>query len=212
MKVVAFIPIKLNSVRLANKNLLPIAGHPMCWHIANTLCQVKNIDEVYVYCSNEEITRHIPKEAKFLQRSKQLDGDLVKGAQIYNAFIEEVNADIYVLAHTTSPFIKSESVESALNKILDETHDSAFSAQMFKTFAWYDGNPINYGLTDVPRTQDIEPVYIETSGFYMFKKEMFTENGRRIGDKPYIQIVDDIEAIDIDEEKDYNFAVKIAGT
>ena len=35
----------------------------------------------------------------------------------------------------------------------------------------------------------------------MFKKNIFTDYGRRIGMNPYIQEVSDEEAIDIDEEK-----------
>ena len=59
MKVVAFVPIKLNSQRLPHKNILPIAGHPLCWHLCNTLLKVNNIDEVYVYCSDERVSDYI---------------------------------------------------------------------------------------------------------------------------------------------------------
>lgn len=209
-RVVAFVPIKLNSQRLPNKNILPIADHPLCWHILDTLSRTKGIDEVYVYCSDEKVKEYIPDKVKFLKRDKQLDGDLVKGFDIYDAFIKEVNADIYILAHTTSPFIKRETVESALNKMIDSCYDSAFSAQRVQTFAWYNGKPINYDLNDVPRTQDMEPIYVETSAFFMFRKEIFTENRRRIGLKPYIQEVDSVEAVDIDTKEDYEFALLIS--
>jgi len=209
-KVVAFVPIKLNSQRLPNKNILPIADHPLCWHILDTLSGIKRIDEVYVYCSDENVKEYIPDKVKFLKRDKKLDGDLVKGFDIYDAFIKEVNADIYILAHTTSPFIKQETVESALDKMIDSDYDSAFSAQRVQTFAWYKGKPINYDLNDVPRTQDMEPIYVETSGFFMFRKEIFTENRRRIGFKPYIQEVDSVEAVDIDTKEDYEFALLIS--
>ena len=114
MKVVALVPIKLNSQRLPHKNILPLAGKPLCWHILDTLCQVDKIDKVYVYCSDEEVVKYIPAQAIFLKRDKELDGDLVKGFDIYRKFIAEVDADVYVLAHTTSPFIKKSSIENAL--------------------------------------------------------------------------------------------------
>lgn len=209
MKVVAFVPIKLNSQRLPHKNILPIAGHPLCWHITNSLLQVKRIDEVYVYCSDENIKQYLPSRAIFKKRSTRLDEDDVKGFDIYKSFINEVDADIYILAHTTSPFIKSSSIENALKHILTENHDSAFTAEKIQTFAWFQGKPINYNINDVPRTQDIEPIWIETSGFFMFKKEIFTEHNRRIGFTPYIQEVYGLEAIDIDEKKDYEMAIKL---
>ena len=210
MKTVAFIPIKLNSQRLPNKNILPIAGHPLCWHICNTLNQVKGIDEVYVYCSDVAVKEYITEKTIFLQRPSWLDGNLVKGFEIYREFINTVDADIYVLAHTTSPFIKISSCQTALDNILDGSHDSAFSAERIQTFAWYQGKTINYDLNDVPRTQDMEPIWIETSAFFMFRKEIFTEYNRRIGFNPYIQEVSGIEAVDIDEKKDYDLACMLA--
>lgn len=210
MKIVAFVPIKLRSQRLPDKNILPIAGHPLCWHICNSLLQVREIDDVYVYCSDRAVNQYLPQGILLKQREKWLDGDLVKGFDIYRNFIGDVDADVYVLAHTTSPFIKKSSIENALSHIISGENDSAFSAERFQTFAWYQGKPINYDMNNVPRTQDIEPIWIETSAFFMFKKEIFTVHNRRIGFSPYIQEVSGIEAIDIDEKKDYELACKLA--
>ena len=172
MKTVALVPIKLNSQRLPHKNILPIAGHPLCWHLCHSLINAKGIDEVYVYCSDEAVTEYLPEGVIFKKRDKRLDGDLIKGFDIYRSFINEVDADVYVLAHTTSPFIKVASIENALSHILCGENDSAFSAERIQTFAWYKGKPINYDLNDVPRTQDMEPIWVETSAFFMFKKEI----------------------------------------
>lgn len=206
MKVVAFVPIKLNSKRLPHKNILPIAGHPLCWHITNSLLCAKGIDEVYVYCSDESVVQYLPEGIHFARRDSRLDGEFVKGNEIYESFIAEVDADVYILAHTTSPFIQIESIENALGKILSGEYDSAFSAEKIQTFAWYKGQPVNYELSDVPRTQDLEPIWVETSAFFMFQKEIFTKYHRRIGFHPYIQEVSGLEAVDIDEKKDYEFA------
>lgn len=210
MKTVALVPIKLNSQRLPHKNILPIAGKPLCWHLVNTLLQAKGIDEVYVYCSDPTVQGYLPEGAIYKQREKWLDGDLVKGFDIYRSFINEVDADVYVLAHTTSPFIKVSSIENAISHIHSGENDSAFSAERIQTFAWYNGQPINYDLNDVPRTQDLEPIWVETSAFFMFKKDIFTVYNRRIGFKPYVQEVSGIEAVDIDEKKDFDMAVKFA--
>lgn len=210
MKTVALVPIKLNSERLPNKNLLPLNNKPLCWHILNTLLQVNGIDNVYVYCSDPAITNYIPDMATFLKRNSALDHNYVKGIDIYDAFINEIHADIYVLAHTTSPFIREGTIEHALNKVKNQDYDSAFSAEKVQTFAWYENLPINYTFDNVLRTQDLSPIYIETSGFYIFKREILKQYRRRIGFHPYIQEVSKIEAVDIDEQADYDFALKLA--
>lgn len=211
MRIVAFVPIKFNSQRLPGKNMLPIAGKPMCHHICRTLLDVKWLDEVYVYCSDQEIVEYVPDGITFLRRDACLDGNLVRGKEIYRRFISEIDADIYVLAHATSPFIKAESIENALGKVVSGEFDSAFSAEKKQTFCWYQGRPINYELTDVPRTQDMEPVWVETSAFYIFRKEIFTRYGRRIGFCPYIQETVGMENIDIDTKADYDMALLVAG-
>ena len=210
MKTVAFVPIKLNSQRIKNKNILPLLGKPLCWHIFHALLHAEGIDEVYCYCSDDNVKQYLPEGVIFLQRDPALDGDLVKGFDIYSRFIEDVSADIYMLCHATSPFIRPETISQALAAVKQNGYDSAFSAQRQQTFAWYQGKPINYDPNDVPRTQDIEPVFVETSAFFIFEKAIFTEHHRRIGFKPYICETDDVESIDIDEPEDYDFAVKIA--
>jgi CMP-N-acetylneuraminic acid synthetase len=208
-RVTAFVPIRLNSKRLLKKNLLPIGGHPLCWYIFNNLLKVKKIDEVYVFCSDKKIMDYVPNGVKILIRDSYLDGDLVKGFEIYKSFIELIDSDIYILAHATSPFISSKSIENSLIRVMEDYNDSALSVQRKQTFSWFNGKPLNYNPKDVPRTQDIEPVYIETSGFFIFKKNIFKDHGRRIGFNPYFQEVDYFEAIDIDTKEDYEFALKL---
>ena len=210
MKTVGLVVIRLNSKRLPQKNIKPLGGKPMCWHVINTLLQAREIDDVYVYCSDPAIVGYMPRGAIFLQRDKWLDGDEIKVKDIYGAFIKEVDANVYVAACTTSPFLKPVTVSAGISQIKAGGHDSAFTVKRAQTFAWYQGKPLNYDPRDVPRTQDIEPVFVETSGFFAFKKEVWTAHGRRIGFTPYMCEVDDIEAIDIDTPEDFEFAEIIA--
>lgn len=210
MKTVAYVTIKLNSERVPQKNIRTLGSRPLCYHIVDTLLKVKNVDEVYVYCSDEEVKKYLPEQAIFLQRDKKFDGNEVKAKEIYDAFINTIDADIYVAACTTSPFTKIETIENAIEKIKSEDYDSAFTVRREQTFAWYQGRPLNYSRKDVPRTQDIEPVMIETSAFFAFRKAVWTGLGQRIGNKPYMQEVDAIEAIDIDTMDDFIFASAVA--
>jgi CMP-N-acetylneuraminic acid synthetase len=208
-KIVAFVPIRLNSKRIIGKNIKMLGNKPLLTYIFEKLIEVEIIDDIYAYCSSEEIIPHLPSKVKFLKRSVDLDQDNTLGQEIYSAFVNDVDADIYILAHTTSPFVKNESISNALNKLINEDFDSAFSVEKVQTFIWYKNLPLNYSLTMVPRTQDLEPIYVETSAFFIFKKEIWTEFGRRIGFKPYLQIVDKIEAVDIDNPEDFKLAEKI---
>ena len=209
MKRVAFVPVRLNSQRVEGKNLRELGGRPLMTYLLETLTRVDNIDEVYVYCSNPAVKPYLPEGVKFLQRDERLDQNTTLGAEIYDAFTREVEADIYILAHATSPFIRSATIANAVAQVESGEYDSAFSAERVQTFAWWQGKPLNYSLERVPRTQDLEPVYVETSAFFVFREDVWREKHRRIGERAYMAVTDRIESMDIDNPDDFLLAEAI---
>lgn len=207
MKTVGIVPMKLNNRRLPQKNTKCFTnGKPLCWYILSTLLEVKNIDEVYVYCSNPDIQEFIPEGVKYLKRSVYLDQDETKMNEVLQCFAGDVSADIYVMSHTTAPFISKESITKGIQAVISGEYDSSFAAKKLQDFLWKDGVPFNYELNNIPRTQDLPALYEETSGFYIYKSEVMTKSNRRIGEKPYIVEVSEIESIDIDEQEDFLIA------
>ncbi len=210
MKVISFIPIKLNNQRLPGKNLLELAGRPLCDYLFQTMSQIDTISEKYVYCSDERIKDYMPEGLSFLKRDPYLDGFQVKGLEIIENFVRDMDADIYVLSHVTQPFTKAESIAQALDKVLNEGYDSAFSCTCIQDYCWYQGKPLNYNMKDIVTTQNLEPVYMETGAFFIFKKEVFTKLHQRIGINPYRQVLDPLEAVDIDTAEDFQMAEIVA--
>lgn len=207
MKIVAVVPMKLNNQRLPQKNIKRFTeGNPLCQYILDTLRQCAQIDEVYVYCSNPDIKGYLINGVKYLKRSEKLDGNEVKMNEVLYSFANDVFADIYVMAHTTAPFIRQNSIEKGIDAVINGNYDSAFSVKKLQDFIWKDGTPLNYSLEDIPRTQDLQPLYMETSGFYIFRSEIIKNMKRRIGEKPYLVEVDEIEGCDIDEAEDFMIA------
>lgn len=207
MKIVAIVPMKLNNRRLPQKNTKCFTnGKPLCYYILSTLLTVNGVDEVYVYCSNPNIQEFIPEGVKYLKRSESLDQDTTKMNEVLQCFAADVPADIYVMTHTTAPFISKASIEKGLRAVLSGEYDSAFAAKKLQDFLWKDGMPFNYQLNNIPRTQDLPALYEETSGFYIYRNEVMTKLNRRIGEKPYIVEVGEIESVDIDEAEDFMIA------
>lgn len=207
MKVVAVVPMKLNNRRLPQKNTKPFKnGKPLCYYILSTLLKVETIDEVYVYCSNPEIIEFLPDGVKYRRRSESLDQDTTKMNEVLSCFANDVQADIYVMTHTTAPFVKVSSIEKGLEAVKSGDYDSAFAAKKLQDFLWKDGKPFNYELDSIPRTQDLPVIYEETSGFYIYSKDVMEKLNRRIGERPYIVEVGEIEGIDIDEAEDFEIA------
>ena len=204
MKIVALVPMKLNSERVRNKNIRKFDnGRPLCTYILDTLKNVNNIDEIYVYCSDEKIKDYIPEEIIYLKRSNSLDQSTTKINEVLKAFAQDVDADYYVLTHATAPFITKETIEKGVEIIRNGEYDSVFTVTKLQDFLWKDNKPLNYSLDAIPRTQDLEPLYEETSGLYIYSKELILKEGRRIGYNPFMLEVSKIEALDIDTEDDF---------
>lgn len=207
MNIVAVVPMKLNNQRLPQKNTKSFTnGKPLCHYILSTLLTVKGIEDVYVYCSTPCIQEYLPKGVKYLQRHESLDQDTTKMNEVLHCFLTDVPADIYVMSHATAPFISRKSIEQGLRAVVSGGYDSSFAARKVQDFLWKDGQPFNYELGSIPRTQDLPAFYKETSGFYIYKSDVMKKHNRRIGDSPLIVEVSGIEAIDIDEEEDFVMA------
>jgi len=207
MKTVAMIPIKLNNERVPGKNVKKFSdGTPLMELIQRACLGAKSVDEVYVYCSKAGIKEYLVDGVIYLQRPEYLDGNGVNCNDIIREFMKVVDADVYIASHATGPFTKSESIDICVQKVISGEYDSAFLAKKMQEFLWQDGSPINFDIQHFPRTQDLKPVYSEASGAYVFSKETFLKYDRRIGVKPYIHVVDDIEAVDIDYPINFEIA------
>ncbi len=207
MKTVALIPIKLGSKRIPGKNIKPFYdGTPLMHFIQQACLKAKNVDEVYVYCSDNAVIPYILPGVIYLKRPEYLDSDNINANDFIREFMKSVDADIYVNAHTTSPFAKPETIEECVDKVASGEYDSAFCVEAIKTFMWKDGKPMNFDPTHFPRTQDLPLIYGETSIAYVFTKDSFLKHNRRLGSSPFIKEVSKIEAIDIDYPEDFEIA------
>lgn len=207
MKVAAFVPIKLNNERAPGKNIKRFDdGTPLVTHFLKTLTQVPEIDELYVFCSNEAIEDYLVPGVRFLKRPERLDTKEATPQDIIRTFMDMVEADVYLVCHCTSPFVKAERFSLCIQKVCQEGYDSAFTGEKLQRLMWSDGQPLNFDAANVPRTQDLPVYYNEVSAAYVFKKETFLTLNRRIGVKPYICEVSGVECVDIDYPEDFEIA------
>ncbi|MGN0429848.1 MAG: cytidylyltransferase domain-containing protein [Acetatifactor sp.] len=205
-KIVAIMPIKLNNERLPGKNTMILGDKPLLQHELERLSQIKILDNIFVYCSDESVVPYLLKGITYLKRPIELDLPSSNFSQIFKSFMNEVDADVYVYAHATAPFVTLNSMRKCLDAVLNKGYDSAFCATRIQDFLWKDGKPLNFDATDIPRSQDIEPIFRETSGIYVFRREVFEKYGRRIGINPYVHELGYKEAIDINTIDDFELA------
>jgi len=208
MRVVAFVPIKTNNERIPGKNtMMFFDGKPLMYFIQRSLLEAYGIDDIYIFCSDKSICGFCVEGVKFLTRSSDLDTAQTTPANIIRAFMEKVESDIYITAHATSPFISSIAISDCLNAVVSGEYDSAFTANRIKKLLWSEQRvAYNFDPANIPRTQDLPPLFAEVGAAYVFRKDVFVSTGRRVGVNPYIREVSDIEATDIDYPADFEMA------
>ncbi len=198
--IVAFIPIRLNSKRVKNKNVRILKGRPLfCWCL-ESLDKLKI--PVYVYTNYSEVLINcldfIPSNIEFIKRPKYLDDDKTVGIEIYKQFANDIPSEKYLLCHCTSPFVSTDTYKKCIDL---GDYDSSMTVQRIQTFCWYDDKPLNF-KPPRPRTQDIKPIFVETSAAYCYTKEVL-DRGERTSDCPLKIETHYPETIDIDTEEDF---------
>lgn len=207
MKVVALVPIKMNNERTPGKNTKRFKdGTPLIQFILKALQACNEVDETYVYCSNEKIKEYMIPGAKYLKRDEKFDTATADVNDMFYTFSTEVDADVYVLAHATAPFLDPKSIDDGVCAVKSGDYDSAIAVRKMQEFLWQDGKPVNYEPEHIPRTQDLTPYFVETTGLYIFSKDVIQNLRRRIGDNPYMIEVSEVEATDINNPIDFQIA------
>ena len=206
MKIVAIMPIKLKNERCPGKNIRLLGSKPLLQYELDSLKQTKMCDSINVYCSNEEIISYLPNGINFIKRPEKLDLPTSNFTQIFDEFMTNIDADVYVYAHATAPFVTAQTMKKCIESVAYGDYDSAFCAVQLQDYLWQDGIPLNFDASNIPRTQDLKPIYQETSGVYVFTKNVFLKYRRRIGINPYIAELNFKEAIDIDTPEDFELA------
>ena len=212
MIVHAFIPISFDyndfdksltrfQVDLSGKNLLSRA--------ISILNGVKQINKTFIFCSNEKVQEIIDEDCiyTYVERSIDLDSENTSIEEIIANFIKLHPADVFILMHPKSPFIRSDSIKECLNEVIQNNFDSAFTAKKYNKIAWFDNKKVNVDIgCDTPHPKDIKPVLIENSGIYVFKNETFKNLHQRIGEDPFVKAVNHFEGFEIETMDDFEIA------
>ena len=218
-ETVALLPMKAHSARVPGKNFREFAGKPLFKWILDTLLAIDAIDAVIINTDARAILAEhglVETDRVLLRdRKQELCGDTVSMNRVLRDDIEAINANTYVMTHTTNPLLGSETIELALQEyqraISGQAHDSLFAVNKHQTrFYREDGSAINHDPNNLVRTQDLEPWYEENSNLYIFSRGSFEVTSARIGTKPMLFESPVIESFDIDDEDGWQLAELIA--
>ncbi len=211
MRVAAFLPAKGSSQRIPNKNTMLLDGEPLFIRSLKKLLACPSVDEVYLDTESHEIIslaadlRH-----KVMHRAPELAGNSTDGNMLFLNEARHTEADICVQLLGTSPFMRIETIERAIQVLKeDPAYDCVIAVKKEKQYLWKDGAPC-YNREHIPNSVDLDDTLIETMGLYVMRREAALAQKGRLGLKPYLLEVDPLEGVDVNWPADFHMANLIA--
>lgn len=210
--ILVVIPARGGSKGIPRKNVRMLNGEPLIHYSITMALSSRHQPDVYVSTEDDEIALISEKlGASVVKREQDKAGDKTTlDPVIYDCMkkaeaIEGKSYQLIVTLQPTSPLLRNESLDAALDIMLqNETVDTVLSAVNDTHLTWRreNGRYIPNYLERVNR-QYLTPTFKETGGFLISRKRWMTESGR-IGDNVELFELHGGEAIDIDSYEDWS--------
>ena len=209
------IPARLGSKRIKKKNLRLLAGRPLVCYVVDKCKQAEVFDDIYIN-SEADIFKNIANDQgiKFYKRPQYLATDDATNDMFVLDFIKNIKCDIIIQINPTSPLITVNDIKAFVNKMIEGNYDTLHSVKEEQIEAIYENKPLNFNqMKPMPRSQELKPIIIFSSGIMGWKSDKYFENIKHLGSATYggdgktgYFILRGFSTIDIDSEEDWHIA------
>ncbi len=211
-KILVVIPARGDSKRIHRKNVRLLADKPLIAHAIDIAKYSKYVDDIVVSSEDPEIV-HIAEKfgAGIVRRSPNLAGDRIPlDPVILDATVQKEKQafdeyDIVITIQATSPLLKSETLDRAIEKFDNYNIDTVISVRGEKHFNWMFSESENryYPLYSERVNQEYLPTeFIETGGFFATRRHFLTPNSR-MGNNVELMEISREESINITSYEDW---------
>lgn len=212
----AILPMRAGSKRVPRKNLLDLEGKPLFSWALGAIQDCPNVDRIVVDSDSEEILNTVSDlfpDVLLRLRPRDLGSDETSMNQVLESALKELEGEWFLQFHATTPFLQKQDITDAVKLVMknEAAHDSVFGVTEIKARLWDGGgSPVNHEPNRLLPTQDLRPILVENSSFYLFRKTVFEKKKNRIGSNPLLFRTSHLSGIDIDTQEDLDFARLLA--
>lgn len=209
--ITAIIPVKGNSTRLPNKNILPFADSNLLIHKIRQLKQVEEITDIIVSSDSDEMLQMgLDEGVQAIKRPIQYANESVPFGMFLEYISDEMpNAHILWACATSpcvEPYLYKHAIKTYFEK-LEEGYDSLMTCEPYQTYLMDENGPLNFqmGLAH-KNSEQLPKLYHFTNGINLAPRPMLKEWHYNYGPNAYRLIINKREAADIDDVYDYEMA------
>lgn len=205
--IAGLIACRGGSVRVPNKNLKPFGGSSL---LEIKIAQLKPLlNKVYVNSDSDDILNVAERlGAVPMKRSEYYATNHVPMNEVYANVACDIPHEHILYAHVTSPLIKSTTIQHCISiyNNLKSPYDSICTVQELKKFVWYKGKSINYDAFNMPRSQDLPDYHMIAFAINILPKSLLLNLQNIVTPNYYPVVLDEIEAMDIDNQVEFDLA------
>ena len=215
MNITAVIPCRAGSTRVKNKNFRRFADSNL---LEIKVKQAKALGRRgldIVVNSDSPIAKDIAiaNGVRFVERPEYYASSECTNSEYYEHLASGVDADCIMILQPTAPLIRPETINDCLDVFTKNgpyshlnAYDSLMTCEYVKKFAWYGGSPMNYDLTNMPNSQDLQPIVMPTFNIMICKVDSLLKAKNVITDRCFFYEVDDLQSVEIDTPLDFEIA------
>lgn len=218
MRIAAVVLARGGSKGIPRKNLRKIGGREIVARAAD-LAASATFDEVFVYSDDPEILGVVRRTtgATAVERPAEVSGDDATSEDTMARFVRDVDAggrfDWFGLLQCTTPFLRRESLDEALEKARSGRFDTVVTVTDVVRFLAYSGGyPQREFVPVYPyrsmRQHFAGKLFMENGGLYLSKRDVWF-TGRRYGGAVGVVRCTWWESLEIDEPIDLAVAQAI---
>ncbi|WP_066354398.1 cytidylyltransferase domain-containing protein [Aliarcobacter skirrowii] len=212
MNILVVIPARGGSKGIPRKNLRLLNGKPLLYYSINTALNSKFDLDVYVSSEDEEILNtSLQFGAKVHKRNISIADDkstldpVIYACYKYASQIENKDYDYIITMQPTSPLLKTNSLDSAIAKSIENKEiETIIAAKDDTHLSWRkESDKFLPNYEKRLNRQYLTPTFTETGAFFITRKDIITPTNR-IGKNVELYILSNGEEIDIDTYEDWN--------
>lgn len=212
-RVTAIVPMRHSSERVKGKNYRDLGGKPLFRHIVDALRSCSSVDQVVIDTDSSVIRSHVEAhlpDVLVFDRPERLRDGAIPMNDVLAHTLTQLAGDVFLQTHSTNPFLRSETIDRAVQAFFEAGVDSLFTTTPMQARFWWDAErPVNHDPAVLLRTQDLAPLHLENSCLYIFRREPFLAEKNRITANRAIFPIAALEAVDIDTEEEWDLAAAL---
>jgi N-acylneuraminate cytidylyltransferase len=214
MALTAVIPVRAGSTRVKDKNIKKFANSSLLEIKIEQLKNTRGVDRIIVSTDSEKMIQ-IAREHDVVAKRRP-DEYCDEKSRSFNEVVRyiadnEVDTETMMWVPCVCPLISCERIEEGIHvyhQIEKKAikNDSVATAALFKEYLFDEKGPLNFSVAHHVTSQCLPNWHYITNGFFIAKTINMSKWGFVYGLNPYLLEVNKFEAIDIDDEYDFEMA------